>query len=110
MDHTRQISGNFIENNGASAFPYNVVPPPRNKLESRATPTAPIQAQSSNTNTTGSNSGTTNNNQINNLNTTKRQMQRAKTPEILLAPHYLENSRVYYDWVVRENANYRYGH
>lgn len=23
---------------------------------------------------------------------------RSKTPEILLAPHYLDNSRIYYDW------------
>lgn len=37
----------------------------------------------------------------------QRQMQRAKTPEILLAPHYLENSRVYYDWVDSEQPEYR---
>lgn len=32
----------------------------------------------------------------------QRQMQRAKTPEILLAPHYLDNSSVFYDWMDRE--------
>lgn len=28
----------------------------------------------------------------------RNQANRSKTPEILLAPHYLEKSRVYYDW------------
>lgn len=37
----------------------------------------------------------------------QRQMQRAKTPEILLAPHYLDNARVYYDWRDREQPAYR---
>lgn len=32
----------------------------------------------------------------------QRQIQRAKTPEILLAPHYLDNSSVFYDWMERE--------
>lgn len=32
----------------------------------------------------------------------QRQMQRAKTPEILLAPRYLDNSSVFYDWMERE--------
>lgn len=32
----------------------------------------------------------------------QRQMQRAKTPEILLAPHYLDNSSAFYDWMDRE--------
>lgn len=32
----------------------------------------------------------------------QRQLQRAKTPEILLAPHYLDNSSVFYNWMERE--------
>ncbi|XP_044727188.1 probable serine/threonine-protein kinase DDB_G0282963 [Chrysoperla carnea] len=28
----------------------------------------------------------------------RTQINRSKTPEILLAPHYLDNTRVYYDW------------
>lgn len=32
----------------------------------------------------------------------QRQMQRAKTPEILLAPHYLDNSSVFYNWMEQE--------
>lgn len=35
----------------------------------------------------------------------QRQMQRAKTPEILLAPHYLDNSSVFYDWMDREQQH-----
>ncbi|XP_055536019.1 uncharacterized protein LOC129724830 isoform X3 [Wyeomyia smithii] len=120
-NHPRQISGTYssMENAGTDnlPFPYNVVPPPRSKLDSRATPTMPNNASATNT---GSSSGHNNSNSIgknvtsaiaptaiNNLNNTKRQMQRAKTPEILLAPHYLENSRIYYDWVAREAANLR---
>lgn len=103
VNHPRQISGTYssIENSGINSenlpFPYNVVPPPRSKLDSRII----IQQQQSN--------------QINNLNTSKfvlsqrQQMQRAKTPEILLAPHYLENSRIYYDWVAARDPLYRYG-
>lgn len=35
----------------------------------------------------------------------QRQLQRIKTqtPEVLLSPHYLENTRVYYDWMGREH-------
>lgn len=32
----------------------------------------------------------------------QRQLQRAKTPEILLAPHYLDNTSVFYNWMERE--------
>lgn len=32
----------------------------------------------------------------------QQQMQRAKTPELLLAPHYLDNSSVFYNWMERE--------
>lgn len=120
-NHPRQISGTYssIENAGTEnlPFPYNVVPPPRSKLDSRATPTMPNNASATNTGSSSgnNNSSSTSNNvpstvpptTINNLNNTKRQMQRAKTPEILLAPHYLENSRIYYDWVAREAANFR---
>uniref|UniRef100_A0A182P542 XK-related protein n=1 Tax=Anopheles epiroticus TaxID=199890 RepID=A0A182P542_9DIPT len=138
-NHPRQVSGTYSSTENAGAenlpFPYNVVPPPRSKLDSRGTPTTPVQsgsASGSANNTNSSNksgrtattatmaaivasvggaggaSSTGATNVINNLNNTKRQnMQRAKTPEILLAPHYLENSRVYFDWVVREAANFR---
>ncbi|XP_065091796.1 uncharacterized protein LOC135712711 isoform X1 [Ochlerotatus camptorhynchus] len=122
-NHPRQVSGTYssMENAGAEnlPFPYNVVPPPRSKLDSRATPTMPNNTSATNTGSSSghnNNSSSTSNNvppsvlpatAINNLNNTKRQMQRAKTPEILLAPHYLENSRIYYDWVAREAANFR---
>uniref|UniRef100_A0AAG5DIJ7 XK-related protein n=1 Tax=Anopheles atroparvus TaxID=41427 RepID=A0AAG5DIJ7_ANOAO len=138
-NHPRQVSGTYSSTeNGAGAenlpFPYNVVPPPRSKLDSRGTPTTPVQsgsASGSANNTNSSNksgrtattatmaavmasvvgAGASSNGTggaINNLNNTKRQnMQRAKTPEILLAPHYLENSRIYFDWVAREAANFR---
>ena len=87
-NHPRQISGTYsscIENSGVEnlPFPYSVIPPPRSKLDSRHTPTAP--------------KGTFIQRQL-----VQRQMQRAKTPEILLAPHYLDNTRIYYDWVTRE--------
>lgn len=106
-----------MENAGTEnlPFPYNVVPPPRSKLDSRATPTMHNNNSATNTGSSSghnNNSSSTSNNvlpstAINNLNNTKRQMQRANTPEILLAPHYLENSRIYYDWVAREAANLR---
>lgn len=38
----------------------------------------------------------------------QRQMQRAKTPEILLAPHYLDNSSAFYDWMDREQQQPSY--
>ncbi|XP_050080041.1 uncharacterized protein LOC126567785 [Anopheles maculipalpis] len=142
-NHPRQVSGTYSSTENAGAenlpFPYNVVPPPRSKLDSRGTPTTPVQSGSAsgsanNTNSSnksgrtattatmaaivasvgagGSSGGTVGaggaTGVINNLNNTKRQnMQRAKTPEILLAPHYLENSRIYFDWVAREAANFR---
>uniref|UniRef100_A0A182Q1V0 XK-related protein n=1 Tax=Anopheles farauti TaxID=69004 RepID=A0A182Q1V0_9DIPT len=140
-NHPRQVSGTYSSTeNGAGAenlpFPYNVVPPPRSKLDSRGTPTTPVQSGSAsgsanNTNSSNKSGRTTTTSAtmaaivasvggatsggvaagggvINNLNNTKRQnMQRAKTPEILLAPHYLENSRIYFDWVAREAANFR---
>lgn len=107
-NHPRQISGTYsssIENAGVEnlPFPYNVIPPPRNKLDSRHTPTAPG---------IGSSPVIPPINQLDYVNQQQkqqqqrlvalRQMQRAKTPEILLAPHYLDNSRIYYDWVTRE--------
>uniref|UniRef100_A0A182MRU4 XK-related protein n=1 Tax=Anopheles culicifacies TaxID=139723 RepID=A0A182MRU4_9DIPT len=142
-NHPRQVSGTYSSTENAGAenlpFPYNVVPPPRSKLDSRGTPTTPVPSGSAsgsanNTNSSnksgrtattatmaaivasvgaagGSSSGVGSGGAagvINNLNNTKRQnMQRAKTPEILLAPHYLENSRIYFDWVAREAANFR---
>uniref|UniRef100_A0A182XEC7 XK-related protein n=1 Tax=Anopheles quadriannulatus TaxID=34691 RepID=A0A182XEC7_ANOQN len=139
-NHPRQVSGTYSSTENAGAenlpFPYNVVPPPRSKLDSRGTPTTPVPSGSAsgsanNTNSSnksgrtsatatmaaivasvggagGSAGGSSGAGVINNLNNTKRQnMQRAKTPEILLAPHYLENSRIYFDWVAREAANFR---
>lgn len=98
INHSRQISGTYsssVENNEhlpfPCQFPYNVIPPPRSKLDSRLTPTI-LQQQ-------------------NNLNATnKRNMHRANTPEILLAPHYLENSRVYCDWITKNAQEYDRGH
>lgn len=106
-NHPRQISGTYsssIENAGVEnlPFPYNVIPPPRSKLDSRHTPSAP--------GTTTAVIPPTNQLDFVNHQTQQqqqrlialRQMQRSKTPEILLAPHYLDNSRIYYDWVTRE--------
>lgn len=92
-NHPRQISGTYsssIENSGVEnlPFPYNVIPPPRSKLDSRKTPAAPGLSANAN--------------QQQQRLLALRQLQRAKTPEILLAPHYLDNSRIYYDWVTRE--------
>lgn len=99
LNHPRQISGTYssnMENAGAEklAFPYNVIPPPRSKLDSRSN-----QPQSINSSRNVNGHGASVQQQRLNF---QRQMQRAKTPEILLAPHYLDNARVYYDWVARE--------
>lgn len=99
-NHPRQISGTYsssVENSEHLPFPYNVIPPPRSKLDSRLTPNAPTMMASP----------VTTQHQQNNLNASskKRQFQRAKTPEILLAPHYLENSRIYYDWMASDHRN-----
>lgn len=107
VNHPRQISGTYsgcvvpsgIEN---LPFPYNVIPPPKSKLDSRLTPTAPIV----NANKTIVNAGSNNPPPVI-QNRLQRQIQRAKTPEILLAPHYLDNSRVYYDWVARDPISNR---
>lgn len=104
VNHPRQISGTYsssVENSGVEnlPFPYNVVPPPRSKLDSRGNTQVLLNQQQNNLNSGGSNNNTSSK-------LTQRQIQRAKTPEILLAPHYLENSRIYYDWG-REPAVYR---
>lgn len=105
-NHPRQISGTYsssIENAGVDnlPFPYNVIPPPRSKLHSRSTPTAPLLAAAAAANNTAV-FAANQQHQQQRLLAAQRQLQRAKTPEILLAPHYLENSRLYYDWVARE--------
>lgn len=91
INHPRQISGTYssMEHSGVEnlPFPYSVIPPPKSKLDSRQTPTAPVCAKS-----------------FSQQRLTQRQMQRAKTPEILLAPHYLDNSRIYYDWAGQEQS------
>lgn len=88
INHPRQISGTYssMEHSGVEnlPFPYSVIPPPKSKLDSRQTPSAPAKRL------------------------TQRQMQRAKTPEILLAPHYLDNSRIYYEWAGREQSLSRF--
>lgn len=103
VNHPRQISGtysNSIENSGVEnlPFPYNVIPPPRSKLDSRHNRTDPLPPTAAVKQTF---SGQHHQQQQQRL-LAQRQMQRAKTPEILLAPHYLDNARVYYDWVSRE--------
>lgn len=100
VKHPRQISGTYsssIENAGAEnlPFPYNVIPPPRSKLDSCSNI---FQHQAANATSSNANSSGIGQQQRANL---QRQMQRAKTPEILLAPHYLDSSRVYYDWMGR---------
>lgn len=96
INHPRQISGTYssMEHSGIEnlPFPYSVIPPPKSKLDSRQTPTAPTVCAKS----------------FSQQRLTQRQMQRAKTPEILLAPHYLDNSRIYYEWAGREQSLSRY--
>lgn len=95
INHPRQISGTYssMEHSGVEnlPFPYSVIPPPKSKLDSRQTPTAPACAKS-----------------FSQQRLTQRQMQRAKTPEILLAPHYLDNSRIYYEWAGRDQSLLRF--
>lgn len=97
VNHPRQISGTYstcVDNAAMEniPFPYSVVPPPKSKLDMRHTPVTPMSMKPS----------------IVQHRLTQRQMHRAKTPEILLAPHYLDNSRVYYDWVAREPSARNY--
>lgn len=98
INHPRQISGTYssMEHSGVEnhnlPFPYSVIPPPKSKLDSRQTPTAPSVCAKS----------------FAQQRLTQRQMQRAKTPEILLAPHYLDNSRIYYEWAGREHSLSRF--
>lgn len=94
INHPRQISGTYsMEHSNVEnlPFPFSVIPPPKSKLDSRQTPTVPVCAKS-----------------FAQQRLTQRQMQRAKTPEILLAPHYLDNSRIYYEWAGREQSLSRY--
>lgn len=114
VQHLRQISGtysNSMEKNGTESlqFPYNVIPPPRNKLDSRsnllqshqvavgATKSKPLNGNHSVQQQQQQQQTQQQQHRVN----IQRQMQRAKTPEILLSPHYLDNSRVYYDWMGR---------
>lgn len=106
-NHPRQISGTYsssIENAGVEnlPFPYNVIPPPRSKLDSRHTPTAPGISSASVNVIPPSNLANQKQKQQQQRLLALRQLQRAKTPEILLAPHYLDNTRIHYDWVTRE--------
>lgn len=103
VKHPRQISGtysNSIENSGNEnlPFPYNVIPPPRSKLDSRSNIPQPKPGMSSKSSANGTHAAALSSQHRANM---QRQMQRAKTPEILLSPHYLDNSRVYYDWMGR---------
>lgn len=108
VNHPRQISGTYsssMENSGVEnlPFPYNVIPPPRSKLDSRHTPTAPFCGSGSGGGSGVNSKGAFSQQQQQQQRLiTQRQIQRSKTPEILLAPHYLDNSRIYYDWVTRE--------
>lgn len=104
LNHSRQIPGtysNSLENNGTEnlPFPYNVIPPPKSQLDNRNIAITQQQSHASGQ----QQSITTPSNSNNHLSMQQRlKMQRAKTPEILLAPHYLDNSRVYYEWVARD--------
>ncbi|XP_055855141.1 uncharacterized protein LOC129918559 [Episyrphus balteatus] len=121
INHPRQISGTYSSNTaenpkggleGGLPFPYNVLPPPRSKLDSRSTPPTPSititqQQQKQQQQQQQSPQKLAAADFLSKL--SQRQYQRAKTPEVLLAPHYLDNSRVYYDWVGREHP-YRSHH
>lgn len=105
VQHLRQISGTYsnMDKNGADSlqFPYNVIPPPRNKLDSRSNllQSAVVTTKSKPINGNHSVQQQHQTQQQQQRINIQRQMQRAKTPEILLSPHYLDNSRVYYDWM-----------
>lgn len=111
-NHPRQISGTYsssIENSGVEClpFPYSVVPPPRSKLDSSGSPAGTMTAHAAPPPGGGGAINKSYNIQQQQQQQQQRmmalrQIQRAKTPEILLAPHYLDNSRIYYDWVSRE--------
>lgn len=101
INHPRQISGTYssTERNTNKdieglPFPYNVVPPPRSKLDSRFTPpTTPAHKA-------------TPASEFRHKSSERRFRTNggSKTPEIVLAPHYLEgNSRMYYEWANREH-------
>lgn len=97
--YPRQISGTYssnVPNADADSlpFPYNVIPPPRSKLDSRGGNDALQLAP----NASATSPSVTHQQRLH----LQRQLQRAETPEILLTPHYLDNSRAYYDLVGRE--------
>lgn len=129
INHPRQVSGTYSSNtaenpkgglDGGLPFPYNVLPPPRSKLDSRSTPPTPSititqqqQQQQPKQQPTQQQQQQSSPQKVPSADflskLSQRQYQRAKTPEVLLAPHYLDNSRVYYDWVGREHP-YRSHH
>lgn len=95
--YPRQISGTYssnVPNADSLPFPYNVIPPPRSKLDSRGGNDA-LQLAS---NAVATSPSVTHQQRLH----LQRQLQRAETPEILLTPHYLDNARAYYDLVGRE--------
>lgn len=98
--YPRQISGTYSSNvpnaDAMSSFPYNVIPPPRSKLDCRGGNDA-LQLTPS---AVASSPSVTHQQRLH----LQRQLQRAETPEILLTPHYLDNSRAYYDLVGREQV------
>lgn len=112
VQHPRRISGTYTTDNGAAdnlSFPYNVIPPPRSKLDSRINmvqhqrTVTPITIEGSAQQQQQQQPKQQQPTQQQQLKTkqqrgTVRQMQRSKTPEILLSPHYLGSSRVHCDW------------
>lgn len=86
------------------------MPPPSNsnRFSPHPMPTADQDDnnQMGNSNNNGPTSGSTPQQQQQHRSNLQRQMQRAKTPEILLAPHYLDNSTIYNDWVDRDQSTY----
>lgn len=96
---TRQMAPKAkMPRNGAIVNICNQPPSisPRNTAVKKNRPSpCPMVPQFNDTGNTGSQGRTP---------TSKLQANRAKTqtPEVLLSPHYLENSRVYYDWMGRQ--------
>ncbi|XP_055372293.1 uncharacterized protein LOC129606176 [Condylostylus longicornis] len=104
INHNRQMSNptynsnveHNITNNCNERLPYsyNVVPPPRSKLDSRNLLKFQHHSQH-----------IIQQRQQDFVNKFNQLKQRSKTPEVLLAPHYLDDSRIYYDWIARECSN-----
>lgn len=108
---TRQMAPKAkMPRNGAIASIYPSTQPPSisprnttvNTKKNRPSPCPMVPPFNDTVGNTGS-QGRTANTKIHASGGTNICRAKTQTPEILLSPHYLENSRVYYDWMGREH-------